>query len=223
MQKKNVAIVNCLSKFRSGVEEILTGVDPNVEANISESLSEVDKQVKNAINPLLSSIQDAVEAIVLTIHKEDFSADEAIGQDALPEANKNACSLYMKELQGFISRVAVDFLQDFLCQDFISSCVLPLAEKIVHQFVLHASLVRPLGRSGQMRLASDCAQLELALEPLVKDKLSAIGDAYSQLRAFRSLLFMQPEDFASCPGLGKTLRVSTALHLLFSKAPPELR
>lgn len=102
--------------------------------------------------------QDAVEAILLTIHNEDFSNDETCAKES---DNRSTCSLYMKELQGFLSRVVVDFLQDFICQDFVSTCSLPLAAKTIDLFVLHASLVRPLGRAGQARLASDCAQLEM--------------------------------------------------------------
>ena len=108
-----------------------------------------------------------MEAIILTIHKEDFSA----GGEGIPtkeEADSIAsCSPYMKELQTFISRVSVDYLQDFVCGDFVASCVEPLCVRAIQRFVTHASIVRPLGRQGRARLAADCAQLESTLEPML--------------------------------------------------------
>ena len=76
-----------------------------------KALEDVVKLIKSAVSPLMLSIADAVEAVILTLHNEDFSAEEASSGDA----GKN-CSLYMKELQGFLSRVSADFLADFICK-----------------------------------------------------------------------------------------------------------
>ena len=108
-QRKNVAVVNCLGKFKNGIEDI---VRPGIHVVVDEALLDVDKLVKSAVSPLMLSIADAVEAIILTLHNEDFSAEEAGSGDA----DKN-CSLYMKELQGFLSRVSADFLADFICKE----------------------------------------------------------------------------------------------------------
>lgn len=110
----------------------------------------------------------------------------------------------------------------FSCTDLITDDVKPLIANGIDLFVIHASLIRPLGRAGQLRLASDCAQLELALEPLSLADVKQTKD-YQTLRAFRSMLFMQPEDIPNCPTLGDALPYSIALHFLFSKAPPELK
>lgn len=212
-QKKNVAVVNSLGKFKDGIEDIVRGESQAV----TEALQDVHRLIMSAVSPLLLSIGDSVEAVVLTMHGEDFSAED-IDDDA-----KN-CSLYMKELQGFLSRVSVDFLSEFSCRRELTVANVRLASTCVDQFILHASLTRPLGRSGQMRLASDCAQLELALEPLVgKLDSDIIGGSYSRLRAFRSLLFLCPEDVPTSPLLGRALPYSTALHFLFAKAPAELK
>ena len=73
----------------------------------------------------------------------------------------------------------------------MSDCVVPLAAKCVDQFILHASLVRPLGMAGQLRLASDCAQLELALEPVVgKIDSDVIGHSYSVSRFTQNHKFL---------------------------------
>ncbi len=121
-QKRNVSIVNCLSRFRAGIERILRDASssssfPTDGAEcVLESLSDVDKQVRNGIAPLLSSVEDAVEAILLTLHKEDFSAGDRAGVPASTEESEVLsslanCSAYMKELHTFVSRVSADYLQ----------------------------------------------------------------------------------------------------------------
>jgi len=79
-----------------------------------------------------------------------------------------------------------------------------------------------------MRLASDCAQLEFALSLLLGPTgfssagptgLNAIGPSYQLLRAFRALLFLNPEDLQQYPGLGTVVPRSVCLHLLISRCP----
>ncbi len=243
-QRRNVAIVNCLSRFRAGIESIVresgigastrgggVGDDGAVADSIVEALEDVDKQVRNGINPLLSSIEDALEAIILTMHKEDFSTGgEGVPslEDAMEEVRISNCSPFMKELHTFVSRVCMDYLQDFVCREFVSSCLLPVCVCTVDRFVTHASIVRPLGRDGRRRLAVDCSQLELALEPLLLGGNWAsspdLSPSLSSLRGLRSLLFVPAEDVAGCEVVRKgDIPASVALHLLFSFGPAELR
>lgn len=60
----------------------------------------------------------------------------------------------------------------------------PIASRCVELFVRHASLIRPLGEGGKMRLAADFAQMELAISPFCR-KVSDLGNHYKLLRAFR--------------------------------------
>ena len=66
----------------------------------------------------------------------------------------------------------------------ICSSIHPIGCKSVDLFVRHASLIRPLGEGGKMRLAADFAQMELAVAPLTR-KVSDLGKSYRLLRAFR--------------------------------------
>ena len=54
----------------------------------------------------------------------------------------------------------------------------------IELFLRHASLIRPLGEGGKMRLAADFAQMELAVAPLCT-RVTDLGNTYRQLRAFR--------------------------------------
>lgn len=227
-QLQNVCIVNRLAEFNEGLEGLCCqqcAVLGNKRvALLQEAGSRVDKQMKAATEPLLSSIGDSVEAILLTIHKEDFSGDV----DTSNLTPSPSCSLYMKELQAFMERISRDFLSTFTCPQFLATQLQPLAEKTIHRFVLQGSLVRPLGSGGAMRLASDCAQLEFGLSSILGPSgqsslgptgLTALGGSYRLLRAFRALLFLTPEDVVSYPGLGSTLPHSIALHLIISRCP----
>lgn len=49
-------------------------LSPDCAQLILESLENADKLTENNIlNPLLGSISDAIQAIILTIHNEDYS------------------------------------------------------------------------------------------------------------------------------------------------------
>uniref|UniRef100_K1PVY8 Conserved oligomeric Golgi complex subunit 5 n=1 Tax=Magallana gigas TaxID=29159 RepID=K1PVY8_MAGGI len=63
----------------------------------------------------------------------------------------------------------------------------PIACRCVELFVRHASLIRPLGEGGKMRLAADFAQMELAISPFCR-KVSDLGNHYKLLKAFRGAL-----------------------------------
>jgi len=225
-QLQNVGIVNTLAVFGEGLGSLCNqqmSVLGNQRVNtLIVAGQEVQKQMVAATEPLLDSVGDSVEAILLTVHKEDFSLEVDTNNPA------SACSLYMKELQGFLERIARDFLSTFTCKEFLSTQLQPLAEKTIQRFVLQGSLVRPLGSGGAMRLASDCAQLEFALSSILGPSgqsavgptgLTALGGSYRLLRAYRSLLFLTPSDMATFPGLGSTVPYSIALHLLISRCP----
>jgi len=229
-QLQNVVVVNRLSEARLGLEQMASQQAAAIGQERVEVLlaaaREVDAQMVAACEPLLASVSDSVEAILLTMHKEDFSGEiGAVSSPAPP------CSLYMRELQAFMERIAKDFLSIFTCTQFLATQLQPLAERTIQRFVLQGSLVRPLGSGGAMRLASDCAQLEFGLSSILGPSgqsalgptgLTALGGSYRLLRAFRALLFLTPEDVSTFPGLGSTLPYSTALHLLISRCPEVL-
>jgi hypothetical protein len=226
-QRRNVAIVNCLWRFRVGVQRIVNDSQLPVEGaeTIVEALADIDRLTTAGINPLLNSVSDAIEAIIATLHNEDFAA-EAKGSTA----DAASCSPYMRELQTFLSRMAADFLRDFEPQALVAAAAAPLAARAIQQFVVQASLVRPVNAVGRKRLADDCSELERALEPLYSVGGSMAGDAcpelpvaFATLRAFRGLVTATPEGLIESPLVGQDLPTSLALHLLFGWAPRELR
>uniref|UniRef100_A0A8C2DV10 Conserved oligomeric Golgi complex subunit 5 n=1 Tax=Cyprinus carpio TaxID=7962 RepID=A0A8C2DV10_CYPCA len=198
-QRRNIAVVNSLFRLQQAVAK-------SVQALMS-----------SAVQPLLNSVTDSVEAILITMHQEDFSGPlPAGGRPDVP------CSLYMRELQGFIARVMNDYFRPLQCLDFLYDSTEIIAQRAITLFIRHASLLRPLGEGGKMRLAADFAQMELAVAPLCR-RVSDLGKAYRLLRSFRPLLFQTSEHIASSQALGDLIPYSTILHFLFNRAPAELK
>uniref|UniRef100_A0A4W6EW20 Conserved oligomeric Golgi complex subunit 5 n=1 Tax=Lates calcarifer TaxID=8187 RepID=A0A4W6EW20_LATCA len=210
-QRRNVAVVNSLYRLQQAVAKVGRNTACFSAAQRMQAL------MSSAVQPLLQSVSDSIEAIIITLHQEDFS-----GPLSTPDKPDVPCSLYMKELQGFISRVMTDYFRHIQCVDFIYESTESIAQKAIELFIRHASLLRPLGEGGKMRLAADFAQMEMAVGPLCR-RVSDLGKPYRMLRSFRPLLFQTSELIASSPVVGDLIPYSTLLHFLFTRAPSELK
>ena len=113
-QRTNAAVFNLLHQFDRSLQRALStmaGLPEDCNAVLIDSLKHLNSLKRNSLQPLLSSLTDAVEAILLTMHDEDFSFAQA------PEKGSSPCSLYMKELQNFMSRAAADYLSLYQASD----------------------------------------------------------------------------------------------------------
>ncbi|KAL6459736.1 hypothetical protein MHYP_G00314950 [Metynnis hypsauchen] len=218
-QRRNVAVVNSLYQLQQAVSKVISGLALPLDAEraLTASLESVQALMGSAVQPLLMSVTDSVEAILITMHQEDFSGP-------LPAGDKPdmPCSLYMRELQGFVARVMNDYFRPLQCLDFLYDSTEAIAQRAIALFIRHACLLRPLGEGGKMRLAADFAQMELAVAPLCR-RVSDLGKAYRLLRSFRPLLFQTSEHIASSQTVGDLIPYSTILHFLFTRAPAELK
>ncbi|KAG0722980.1 Conserved oligomeric Golgi complex subunit 5 [Chionoecetes opilio] len=218
-QGLNVTVVNQLLYLRNQVDRTasatLAHLPLPVTSTLLLALPAINALMSSAVQPLFESLTDAIEAIVLTMHSENFSGNDTSGTDS-------QCSLYMKELQGFIARAAEDYLVPYLPSDIIKQRTHHLACRSLELFVRHASLLRPIGESGKMRLAADFAQMEMAISPLCS-RPSELGRPYRVVRSFRPLLFLTVEHIANSPSVGDVIPFSTLLHFLFARAPQEMR
>uniref|UniRef100_A0A8D0HIT2 Component of oligomeric golgi complex 5 n=1 Tax=Sphenodon punctatus TaxID=8508 RepID=A0A8D0HIT2_SPHPU len=216
-QRRNVAVVNSLYRLHQSVLKVVSSQVSFPAAAEQTIATTIHDLMGNAVQPLLDSVGDSIEAIIITMHQEDFSG-------SLPSSGKPdvPCSLYMKELQGFIARVMSDYFRHFECSDFVFDSTETIAQRAIELFIRNASLLRPLGEGGKMRLAADFAQMELAVAPLCR-RVSDLGKSYRLLRAFRPLLFQTSEHIANSPAVGDIIPFSIILQFLFTRAPPELK
>jgi hypothetical protein len=117
-QRTNAGAVNLLHQFDRNLRRAvvsLPGLSEDCVAAVIDSLKHIATLMRNSIQPLLTSLTDAVEAIVLTMHDEDFSSPHP-PEDGAASA---PCSLYMKELQSFLSRSAADYFSLYHSPDFL--------------------------------------------------------------------------------------------------------
>ncbi|XP_046635816.1 conserved oligomeric Golgi complex subunit 5-like [Daphnia pulicaria] len=220
-QRTNAGAVNLLHQFDRNLRRAivsLPGLSEDCVAAVIDSLKHIATLMRNSIQPLLTSLTDAVEAIVLTMHDEDFSSPHP-PEDGAASA---PCSLYMKELQSFLSRSAADYFSLYHSPDFLREELRAVATRCLDLFVRHASLLRPLGDGGKMKLAADFAQMELAISSFY-DRPTELGRSYRVLRSFRPLLFQTVEHLAQSPTVGDVIPYSLVLHFLFARAPAELK
>uniref|UniRef100_A0A914W6Q3 Conserved oligomeric Golgi complex subunit 5 n=1 Tax=Plectus sambesii TaxID=2011161 RepID=A0A914W6Q3_9BILA len=219
-QRRNVAVVNALYKLRSliGLQVTRQRHSAEIVDNVMKACEQLTALMKTAVEPLMQSIEDAVAAIIDTMHQEDFS----FGVSTSHDGQGQQCSLYMRELQGFVARVTQDHLSAFACKELVHNQGALVARKACRLFILHATLVRPVGDGGRLRLAADFAQMELAVSPLCVSLSADLGPEYATLRAVRPLLFQRPAEIAVSEALGRQLPYWLAIHLLISLSPPEL-
>ncbi|CAF0814079.1 unnamed protein product [Didymodactylos carnosus] len=217
-QIRNISAINILYNFCCMINKMLneqSNLSTTAITHISDALQCVNSLMNTAIHPFLNSVADCIEAILVTMHNEDFS-------QTISNRSESQCSLYMKELQEFILRIQKDYFTEFQCKDFMYENLSPIACRAMALFVQHASLVRPLGEAGKLRLAADFAQIELALSPFCR-RLADLGRHYKMLRAFRPFLFLTSESMLTNSAVGDIIPYDTVLHHLFSKAPTEMR
>uniref|UniRef100_A0A224X7W7 Conserved oligomeric Golgi complex subunit 5 n=1 Tax=Panstrongylus lignarius TaxID=156445 RepID=A0A224X7W7_9HEMI len=212
-QELNVNIANIINYMCEQTKGVLgnLGLSKNVTSSIDSALESGHLLTQQILNPLLASILVAIESILLTMHNEDYDIKEFNGSN----------SLYMRELQAFISRAVTSYLSPFHNQILVTQSCSEVASRTIELYIRNASLLRPLSECGRKKLLADFKSLEDAINPLCVH-LSELGAVYSMLRSMRPLVTATPKEIASSPVLGQVIPYSLAITLLFSWGPPEL-
>lgn len=156
-------------------------------------------------DPLLSAIRRDLGAIIANLHRIDF------GKSVDPLAGMGRSSLYTKELTEKLGFFKSEVLSQYDIGDVSKSwCVITLLLRrlssenfmsrsasivnyVIKTFLLHASIVKPLGERGKLQLTSDMTEVEFALNTFMVDSpqshkaggLETVGSEYKALRAMR--------------------------------------
>jgi hypothetical protein len=118
-QLLNATIVHRLESFRIQMNNLLASSACSVEGIkiVEESLTSIETLMTNTITPIMSSVIDSIEAIMLTMHSENYNRflfyhfflfsilETSLFFNSQSELTDSQCSGYMRELQGFIARV----------------------------------------------------------------------------------------------------------------------
>ncbi|KAK8780869.1 hypothetical protein V5799_017800 [Amblyomma americanum] len=107
-QQCNAALLHLLHLFQTQMDSSLSGnslESPEAASIVRTALKTVEAVIQGIVQPLLNAVSQSIEAIILTMHEEDFCTP-AVDRMAAPDA---PCSLYMRELQQFLSHCQTDF------------------------------------------------------------------------------------------------------------------
>ena len=124
-----------------------------------------------------------------------------------PPATKKSCAHYVlnvvSQFNRYIGRVKLALAT---CQDvylrpvprsaLATSYIRQFAQAIAVMFTRHASLLKPLSEPGSIRVASDAAELEMALNTLADSRGLQLDS--SELQFLKQLLFVQSRTLRPC-------------------------
>lgn len=216
--------------------------------SLKPALAEIDSLVKtNVLAPLSRALNRRVASAVAKMHQGTYLEENVgasmgmVGMDdpMSGEGGGVGGGFVQRHLSQVYESIASEHLSK-LPPEYASAVASTVASHSIYSFVSHASLVRPLGEMGRLRITQDLADFELCLEQLVFKGGSTAslgsmdgGRPYAELRAMRNMLFWtgledtsaKPADIAKGmlrEAWVRDVRPSTAFHFLFSFAPPLL-
>lgn len=108
------------------------------------------------------------------------------------EPSDEGCNFYVLDLTTQLSLFTDVIISPLAKSLILGQKTLELARWLVSLFTRHVSLVRSMTDEARIRLSTDVAHLELAIEHLCPIRVLGVG--YKQLRAVRSLLLIPAED-----------------------------
>lgn len=197
------------------------------EIALLPAIHEIESLVKRQfVAPLCNVLNRELSSQIALMHKGIYIGDEASSQGSfvqtyLVHKYENIASQILSRLPG----------------DYGAMVASTICAFSIYCFVSNASLIRPLGEVGRLRITQDLADFELILEQLIfkgggSTPLNQIfgGKPYAELRAVRQMLFWNglEDKTLSSERVSKAffrevwvkdVRPSTTFHFLFTFAP----
>jgi hypothetical protein len=193
------------------------------------AIHEIESLVKSLLlNPLCRVLNRRIGTEIVSMHRGMYIESIASGMNEGSFVQDHVAPVYDSIATNILSRLPEEY------GSMVSST---LATFSVYSFVSNASLIRPLGETGRLKITQDLGDLELVLEQLMfkggsSTTLNQINDGkpYAELRAVRQMLFwsglenkeLSSEQVAKAffrEAWVKDVRPSTAFHFLLTFAP----
>jgi hypothetical protein len=194
------------------------------------AIHEIESVVKHQLlTPLCNVLNRDIRSEIASMHRGAYIESDNKSQDSFVQ--DHLAPKYENILTNILSR-----LPDVYCGIIVGT----ICKYSIYYFLSNASLIRPLGETGRLRLIQDLTDFELMLEHFSakgggSTALNQIdgGKPYAELRAVRQMLFWNglEDKSLSSEQVSKSLfaevwikevRPSTVLHFLLSFAPPLL-
>jgi len=194
-QVLNADLANALYHFWTLLHRSLTSHVESIQELMGESIASARGTYLGIVAPLLAAIRRELTSIVTHMHRVDF----AKGPEGNPMAGSGT-SPYMKEFSDKLIYIRQSILAPFRMEDLPKEWALELAQLLLQNFLLHASIIKPISEAGKLKLTSDMTAMEFAVNQLLSDyklSLAAAGDDFKALRAFRPLMFAETEQLTN--------------------------
>ncbi|XP_011183527.1 conserved oligomeric Golgi complex subunit 5 [Zeugodacus cucurbitae] len=221
-QTQNVILANILYYYKDSVRRMLADMrvhfsksKSSAHHDILKALEQTNILIGTILQQIVDSILSTISIILLSMHREPGLSSEKIST-AGP-------SMYMKELQEFISRVWLNHIGPFEDKELVTKCGHEVAKRCIELFVHNMSILRPISDVGRQRLKNDCNHMEHALKPICAN-LPDLGNSARLLRAMSFLIVQPPQELVK-QSVGNDSLVPSyiVLFLLFGHASADLQ
>lgn len=176
---------------------------------IAKELSTLSRLSELLLDGPFSLCRSNVLKVMQRVHTEDLEG----------EAGDDGCSVYVLDISAQLSMFGNGVIPVLARSQCLGTYTLGLAKWVLETFTRHVSLVFPQSEGAKMRLSTDMARIELAVESLCPARL--LGKSYRALRALRTCLLIPTEDFIrmdkSVLENVKDLTRSTIAHLILGR------
>lgn len=157
-----------------------------------------------------STCKSNVRSVLKRMHTEDLAGE--VGDDG--------CSVYVLDVSSQLSMFADGIIPGLARSRSLGKCTLDLAKWVLDAFVQNVALVFPQSEAARLRLSTDMARIELAVESLCAARL--LGKSYQSIHALRAAVLLPTESLQNADDelfeQLKALNPSTVAHLLLARS-----
>ncbi|GAA6016444.1 hypothetical protein JCM11491_002415 [Sporobolomyces phaffii] len=223
-QQNNADLTSSLYHLWHPLDRVLQDHTESVRHILKPSIDRLRAGYLAVVNPLILSIRREFSSVLARMHRVDYSKESDPTTNPPgggSSSSSSSSSGYMLDLTDKLTLIKEEILGSYRVGQLGKDWALDLARFTVQTFLLHASIVHPLGESGKLKLTQDTTSLEFSINQYLSGydiSLQDMGDQFKALRAFRPLLFLDtrsllvPSSTASIPTL-------ILLHHLISRSP----
>mmetsp|Transcript_14059 Transcript_14059/g.35506 ORF Transcript_14059/g.35506 Transcript_14059/m.35506 type:complete len:815 (-) Transcript_14059:154-2598(-) len=198
-------------------------------STLSAALETLQQVSSDAISPIFQSMLEMLDESIANMHQESSSFNKRGGDGS---SDKSAYSVYLPDLLMKIPHCRSEYLSRFKAEGLVKSTanlvntmIEKLAVKLLDSLAKHASLVRPLDRSGRKCLASDLRQIQRAIETNICP-LQGLGRSHTSFAAFVTVLEMETEEVQTSVDAGGTasdVDPVVLVHHTFCRSPDQVQ
>lgn len=152
---------------------------------IAKELSTLSRLSELLLDGPFSMCRSYVSRVMQRMHTEDLEG----------EAGDDGCSVYVLDISAQLSMFGDGVIPSLARSKCLGACTVSLAKWVLETFIRHVSLVFPQSDGAKVRLSTDMARIELAIDCLCPARL--LGKSYRSLRALRTCILMSTESFTT--------------------------